>query len=114
MAIVAGVFNNEITLNEVLGQLYEIGIFESDIFLMRGSTAQAAMPALPNVAMAEGALEDLRITEEERKRFQQRAEEGRIVCFVFVEQDYMRATMNALQHAEEVVDLSADDDEQTD
>jgi hypothetical protein len=109
MPILAGVFNDEVTLNDVLGALYEHGVYESDVFLMRGSTAQVAMPALPNVAMAEGVLEDLRITDSERAKFAKRAEEGKVVCFVFVEDDQTRAAMNVMQMAEEVVDLSADD-----
>lgn len=109
MPILAGVFSDEVTLNNVLGELYNHGVFESDVFLMRGNTAQVAMPALPNVAMADGALEDLRITDEERKKFQEQADEGKVVCFVFVEPDQIRPAMNAMQLAEQVVDLSSDD-----
>ncbi len=106
MSILAGVFHAEQQLDEALSRLFTHGVFETDVFLMRGEKAVTPMPALPNVAMVEGDLADLSITEEERKKLKMKADEGKIICFVFAEPDQERVVKNVFQIADEMVDLS--------
>lgn len=109
MGILVGVFSSEDQLNDALGGLFEHGVYETDVFLMRGEKAQVPMPALPNIARVEGDMADLRLTKEENERFRKLANDGNIICFVFTESDQMQAAMNILQIADEMENLHPDD-----
>lgn len=120
MPMLAGVFDKEIVLDGVLGQLFELGVFEEDVFLLEPDrstsgasptlTAQAYAAPLPNISRVEGEIENLRITDEERERLARTAnEKNATVAFVYVEPELVKPALNAMQYALEVHDLSLDD-----
>jgi hypothetical protein len=116
MMIIAGVFDNEADLDDVLKSIYEHDIDSSDVTLMRGSDhpgdpagVYPVIPAAqssgttaseanrPLIAVPSGLISDLSIPVETREFYEDTANRGATVLFVEVDDDLAPAITDSMK-----------------